>query len=68
MKKRKGIEAQKVKHSTPSLAIDALIGDEEQNRRREQKERNRERVPIQVTLDHLVASYDTQGSFGEPIF
>ena len=30
-KKRKGIEAQTVKHSTPSRATYALIGDEEQN-------------------------------------
>ena len=33
-KKRKGNEAQMVKHPTPSRAIDALIGDEEQNRKK----------------------------------
>ena len=32
-KKRKGIEALRVKHPTPSRATDALIGDEEQNRK-----------------------------------
>ena len=31
VKKKKGIEAQRVKPLTPSRAIDALIGDEEQN-------------------------------------
>ena len=36
-------------------------------KRREQKERKRERVSNPATLDHLVASYDTQGSYGEPI-
>ena len=30
-KKRKGIEAQRVKHPTPPRATDALIGEEEQN-------------------------------------
>ena len=30
-KKRKGIAAERGKHPTPSRAIDALIGDEEQN-------------------------------------
>ena len=32
-KKRKGIEARRVKRPTPSRVIDALIGDEEQNRK-----------------------------------
>ena len=39
-------------------------------RRTEQKtknERNRERAPKLATLDHLVASYDAQGSYGGPI-
>ena len=30
-KKRKGIEAQRVKHTAPFQATDALTGDEEQN-------------------------------------
>ena len=30
-KKRKGIDSQRMKHPTPPRAIDALIGDEEQN-------------------------------------
>ena len=40
-KKRKGIEAQRVKPSTPSQAIDALIGDEEQNGEQKKETRNR---------------------------
>ena len=44
----------------PIPATDALIGDEEQNGK--QKERNRERVPNPPTLDHLVAYYNVQGS------
>ena len=35
--------------------------------RSEQKERNWEWVPNPATLDHSVASYDAQGSYGEPI-
>ena len=31
VKKRKEIEAQRVKHPTPSRTTDALIGEEEQN-------------------------------------
>ena len=31
VKERKGIEALRVKYPTPSRAINALIGDEEQN-------------------------------------
>ena len=40
-KKRKGTEAQRVKPFIPSQAIDARIGDEEQNRyqKKEQKDR-----------------------------
>ena len=60
VKKRKGIEAQRVK--TPSRAIDALIGDEKQ--KKEQKERNREEAPNLATLNHLVTSYDPHGSYG----
>ena len=41
-KKRKGIEAQRVKPSTPSWAIDALIGEEEQNGNRKNKETERD--------------------------
>ena len=70
MKKRKGIEAQRVKSPpTQSWAIDALIGDEEQSgkQRKEQKERNRDQTPNPSTLGHLVASYDPYGSYGGPI-
>ena len=49
---------QKAKPSTPTQAIDAFIGDEEQNRKqkKEEKERNRERDPNPATLDHSVTS------------
>ena len=66
-RKRKGIEVQRIEHPTPSWAIDALIGDEEQNGKREQKERNREQIPNPASLGHLVAFYDVQGSNGKPI-
>ena len=58
--KRKGVEAQRAKPSTPSQASDAHIGDEEQNRKTE-KERKRERVPNPTTQEHLVAFYDLYG-------
>ena len=38
-RKRKGIEAQGVKPSTPSQATDALIGDEEQTGKQKKKYR-----------------------------
>ena len=38
-KKRKGIKAKRVKHPTLSWATDALIGDEEQNGKRESKKK-----------------------------
>ena len=43
--KRKGIEAQRAKHPTPSRATDALIGDEEQNVRKESTHRGRNTQP-----------------------
>ena len=61
MKKMKGIEAQYVKHPSSSLAIDAVIGDEEQNGKHKRKI-NKEWVPNPATLDHSVASYDAKGS------
>ena len=42
MKKRKGIEAQRVKPPTPSRETDALIGDEEQNRKQKRTERKKQ--------------------------
>ena len=44
MRKKKGIEAQRVKHPTPSRAIVALVGDEERNGK-QKKEKETERVP-----------------------
>ena len=66
-KKKKGIERHRVKYPTPSQTIDVLTGDEEQNRKQKRRKRNRERVPNPAILDHSVASYDAQGSYGEPI-
>ena len=57
-KKRKGIEARRVKPPTPSRVSDALIGDEEQEGKRKKKT---EGVLNPATLDHSVASYDPQG-------
>ena len=65
---RKGIEAQRVKQPTPSRAIHALIGGEEQKgKRKRTKERKWEWLPNPATLDYSVTSYDAQGSYGEPI-
>ena len=38
-KKRKGFEAHRVKHPTPSWAINALIGNEEPNGKQEEKKK-----------------------------
>ena len=54
-KKRKGIGALRVKPPTPSLGIDALIGDEEQNGKQKQEKKETERVPSPATLNHSVA-------------
>ena len=43
-KKRKGIEAHRVRHPTPSQATDALIGDEEQNGKRKRTKRKKRGV------------------------
>ena len=46
VEERKGIEAPNMKHPIQFRAFDALIGDEEQNRKqKKKKERNREQVP-----------------------
>ena len=42
MKKRKGFEAQRVKHPTLSQATDALIGDEEWNRKQRRTKRKKQ--------------------------
>ena len=54
---------------TPTPVTDALIGGEEQSvkKRRENKERNEEWAFDSAILDPSVASYDPQGSYGEPI-
>ena len=47
-----------MKSPTPTQPIDALIGDKEhnENQKKEEKGRNRERVPNPATLDPLVVS------------
>ena len=54
VKKRKGIEAMRVKHPTPSQAIDALIGDGRKHNRnqKKEKERKRDQIPNPTTLGH----------------
>ena len=52
-KKRKKIEVKWVKPPTPSRAIDALIGEKEQNGKEKRKKQGA--GPNLATLDHLVA-------------
>ena len=61
---KKRIEAQRAKPRTRTPAVDALIGDEEQTRK---KEKSKERIYNPATLDYLVASYDPHGSYGASI-
>ena len=60
VKKKKGIEAKRANHPTPSQATDALIGDEEQNGKQENKIKEKERIQNPTTLDHSVTPYDAQ--------
>ena len=54
-----------VKFSTPSLATDALTGDEEQNGKENKERRNG--VPILDTLDHSVSPTTCRGhTMGRP--
>ena len=51
-KKRKRIETQSMKPSTPFRAINALIGNEEQNGKQEKEKRRKQgAAPNQATLD-----------------
>ena len=53
MKKREGIEAQRVKHSTLFPATGALIGDEEENGKQKGTKRKKQGAgPIPATLGH----------------
>ena len=61
-KKRKGIEAQRVKHPTTSQDVDGLIGDEEQIGKQKSKKKKKERVP-----NNSVSSHHVHGSYGELI-
>ena len=42
VKERKGIDALRVKHPTPSRAIDALTGEEEQNGKQKRTKRKKQ--------------------------
>ena len=67
VKKKEGIEAQRVKHPTQARVTDALIEDEEQNEEQKRTKRKKQGTgPQPATLDHSVVSYDTQGSYGKP--
>ena len=63
-KKRKGIEAQRVKLPTTSRAVDALIGVEEQNGK--WKGTRRKKRGVGPNLDRSVTSYEPQGSHVDP--
>ena len=54
--KEKGVEALRVISPTATRPTDALIGDEEQTGKKE--ERNGERASNPTTPDHSIASYD----------
>ena len=66
-KKRKGIEAQKIKHPTPSWTIDALIGDEEQSEKKKKKKEKQGVAPQPTYPGPYLVIYNVQGSYGEPI-
>ena len=59
-KKRKGIEAQRVKHPIPSQATDALTGEKEQNR----KQKKRKGIEAQ-RVKHPIPSQATDALTGE---
>ena len=57
-----------MKYPTSSQTGDALIGDEEKNGKQKRTKRKKRGLGfLPTTLDHSVASYDAQGSYGEPI-
>ena len=56
------IKAQRTKPPTPTRAIDALIGEEEQNGKEKQ-----ENGPNLATMDNLVVSYVPHQSYGSSI-
>ena len=66
VKKKKRSKGQRAKPSTPTQAICALIGEEEQNGN-QKKKKNKERGPNPAILDPLVASYNPHGPYGGPI-
>ena len=63
-------ERERERPTTPTRAIDELIGEEEQseNRKKEEVERNREWAFNSATLKNSKVSCDPQGSYGDPTF
>ena len=61
VKERKGIEEQRAKPTTPTRAIDALIGDEELKEKQKKKETGRGpptlRSPPTTRMDHTVSLF-----------
>ena len=64
-KKKKGSKGQEVKSPTPTQAIDALISDEEQNKKykKEEKERNTEQDLNTSTLDIWLTLMTRRGRY-----
>ena len=60
---------QREKHFIQTLAIDAQVGEEEQNRKwnEEQKKETGNESPNPAPLKHLVTSYESDGLYCEPI-
>ena len=57
---KKNGPGQRAKPSTPTLAVDALIGEEEQNAKQEEEQKKQ-------GVGSSYASYDPHGSYGGPI-
>ena len=50
------------KPSTPTMAIDELIGEEEQNIKQKEEQKKKTWSGYLIQLDNMVASYDPHGS------
>ena len=60
-KKKKGCKGQRMEPPTPTRAMNAFIGNEEQNGKQKEKQ------GMGPTLDHMLGSYSPHGSYSEPI-
>ena len=63
----KWIEAQMVKHPTPSQATDALIGDEEQNGKQKKTKRKKQGVGPFLRCEENEMDRGTEGETSNPI-